>query len=270
MFKRISRLVAAAALGFVALGPAKGEARSLEEIISSGVLRVGTYADQPPMAALNNDGEYEGFDIDVANHIAGIMKVKVEIVPLTTAQRVPYLQSGQIDISLGALTRTPERALLIDYTIPLHSESVLVLTREENDIADWTQLNATGNTLAAGRGYWTTDMVRERLPQAKVDLYDSPADQVRAVAQGRATAIVDIIDTMLAFTKQYPDVKWKIIDSEIYSAWCGIGVPRGEEGLKNFLNVVLADMHSSGKTQEYWAKWYGAPNPRPVPVDPVF
>ena len=96
-------------------------ARSLEDIIASGVLRVGTYADQPPMASLNNAGEYEGFDIEVANHIAGIMKVSVEIVPLTTAQRIPFLQSGQIDISLGALTRTPERALLVDYTIPLHS-----------------------------------------------------------------------------------------------------------------------------------------------------
>jgi polar amino acid transport system substrate-binding protein len=245
-------------------------ARSLEEIIASGVLRVGTYADQPPMASLNNAGEYEGFDIEVANHIAGVMKVEVEIVPLTTAQRIPFLQSGQIDISLGALTRTPERALLVDYTIPLHSESVLVLTTEENAITTWRDLNAAGQTLASGRGYWTTDMVKAELPDAKQDLYDAPADQVRAVAQGRATAIVDIIDTMMVFTEQYPDVKWKVIESEIYSAWCAVGVPRGEEGLKNFLNVVIYDMHASGKTQEYWAKWYGAPNQKPVPLDPVF
>lgn len=245
-------------------------ARSLEEIIESGVLRVGTYADQPPMASLNNAGAYEGFDIDVANHIAEIMKVKVEIVPLTPAQRVPFLQSGQIDISLGALTRTPERALLIDYTIPLHSESVQVLTTESNAIKTWRDLNDPSQTLASGRGYWTTDMVKAQLPNAKQDLYDTPADQVRAVAQGRATAIVDILATMMAFTTQYPDVKWKLIDSEIYSAWDCIGVPRGEEGLKNFLNVVLYDMHSSGKTQEIWAKWFGAPNPKPVPLDPNF
>ena len=269
MSRRLFGLVCAGLLVFGAMAQT-AIARSLEDIISSGVLRVGTYADQPPMASLNNAGQYEGFDIEVANHIANIMKVKVEIVPLKTAQRVPFLQSGQIDISLGALTRTPERALLVDYTIPLHSESVLVLTKESNAINSWRDLNDPSQTLASGRGYWTTDMVKAELPKAKQELYDTPADQVRAVAQGRATAIVDIIDTMMAFTKQYPDVKWKVIESEIYSAWCAIGVPRGEEGLKNFLNVVIYDMHKSGKTQNYWAKWYGAPNPKPVPLDPVF
>jgi polar amino acid transport system substrate-binding protein len=261
-------LALAAAATMAMTGPA--DARSLEEIIGSGVLRVGTYADQPPMASLNDAGAYEGFDIEVANHIASAMGVTVEIVPLTTAQRIPFLQSGQIDISLGALTRTPERALVVDYTIPLHSESVLVLTTEGNPITVWTELNDPAQTIASGRGYWTTDMVKAELPNAKQDLYDTPADQVRAVAQGRATAIVDIIDTMMVFTEQYPDVQWKVIESEIYSAWCAVGVPRGEEGLKNFLNVVIYDMHASGKTQEYWTKWYGAPNPKPVPLDPVF
>lgn len=268
MLNRLAPAFAAAAL--VASVASQADARSLEEIIESGTLRVGTYADQPPMAALNDAGEYEGFDIDVADHIAEVMGVEVEIVPLTTAQRVPFLQSGQIDISLGALTRTPERALLVDYTIPLHSESVLVLTTEENAIETWRDLNDASQTLASGRGYWTTDMVAAELPEAQQMLLDGPADQVRAVAQGRATAIVDIIDTMMAFTEQYPDVNWRVIDSEIYSAWCAIGVPKGEEGLKDFLNVVVYDMHQSGLTQELWATHYGAPNPKPVPLDPVF
>ena len=86
MNRRLFGLIVASA---VALGSMAQTAiaRTLEDIIASGVLRVGTYADQPPMASLNNAGEYEGFDIEVANHIAGIMQVKVEIVPLTTAQR---------------------------------------------------------------------------------------------------------------------------------------------------------------------------------------
>lgn len=269
IFKSLAGLALAAAVG-LGITTQAASARSLEDIIASGVLRVGTYADQPPMASLNNAGEYEGFDIDVANHIASIMQVAVEIVPVTTAQRIPFLTSGQIDISLGALTRTPARALLVDFTIPLHSESVLVLTTQEAGVNDWRDLDSSAHTLASGRGYWTTDMVKSELPNANQLLFDAPADQVRAVAQGRATAIVDIIDTMMAFTELYPNVNWKVIESEIYSAWCAIGVRRGEEGLRNFLNVVLHDMHSSGKKQELWAKWYGAPNPKPVPINPVF
>ncbi|MEQ8366522.1 MAG: transporter substrate-binding domain-containing protein, partial [Roseicyclus sp.] len=96
MNRRFFGLALATVVGLSAMTQA-AIARSLEDILSSGVLRVGTYADQPPMAALNDAGEYEGFDIDVANHIAEIMQVELEIVPLTTAQRIPFLQSGQID-----------------------------------------------------------------------------------------------------------------------------------------------------------------------------
>lgn len=269
MFNRLLKLLGAVALAAGLCGAA-AQARSLDEIIKSGTLRVGTYPDQAPLSSLNTSGEFEGFDVDVASHIAEVMKVKVEIVPVTVDQRVPFLTSGRIDISLGALTRTPARALLVDYSIPLHSESVQVLTREDVQIEGWKDLDKEDYTLALTRSTWTADLVKQGLPKAKVLTLESPADQVRAVAQGRAAAIVDILPTFMQFTRNYPDVKWKVLDSEIYSAWCGIGVPKGEDGLRNFLNVVVYDMHSSGLTQELWTKWYGAPNPKPVPLDPVF
>jgi polar amino acid transport system substrate-binding protein len=262
-----SVLAAIAALALT--GPA-AQARSLEEIISSGTLKVGTYADQPPLSSLNDAGGYEGFDVDVATLLAKQMGVTLEIVPLTPDQRVPFLTSGRIDMSMGALTRTPARALLVDFTIPLHSEAVAVLTREDVAINIWKDLDAADFTIAQGRGTWTADMVAAELPAANKVMVTSGADQVAAVAQGRADAIVDVIDTFMVFTKNYPDVKFKVMDAGIYNAWCAIGVPKGDSGMVNFLNVFLYDLHSSGKTQEIWAKWYGAPNPTPVPVQPVF
>ena len=258
--------------GLLALGMtgAPVEARSLDDIIKSGVVRVGTYADQPPLSALNNKNELEGFDVDVANLIAKAMNVKLEIVTLTTEQRVPFLTADRIDISLGALTRTPSRALLVDFTIPLHSETVQVLTTENTPLKAWTDLNDPKYTLAAGRSTWTADMVKEKLPKAQTLLLEGPVDQVRAVAQGRASAIVDILATDMPFTKNYPDVKWRLVDAEIYNAWCGMGIKKGEEGLRNFLNVFIFDLHSKGVTQDLWAKWYGAPNPKAVPLDPNF
>jgi polar amino acid transport system substrate-binding protein len=269
MMKGIAGWVAGAILAVGAVSGA-AEARSLEDILSSGVLRVGTYPDQPPLSSLNDSGAFEGFDVDVAAHIAEVMQVTLEIVPLTVEQRVPFLTSGQIDISLGALTRTPARALLVDYTIPLHSEAVQVLTTSGFAIDDWKGLDSADITLAATRGTWTLDLVAAQLPQAQMLTVESPADAVRAVAQGRAAAIVDVLPTFMPFTEQYGEVEWSVMNANIYTAWCGIGLPKGEEGLRNFLNVVLYDMHTSGKTQELWAKWYGAPNPLPVPLDPVF
>lgn len=269
MFKRVLRGVIAT-IAAVTLAASAAQARSVEEIISSGVLRVGTYPDQPPLSSLNNAGEFEGFDVEIAKLLAEQMNVTLEIVPLTVEQRIPFLTSGRIDISMGALTRTPSRALLVDFTIPLHSEAVSVLTREDVAISTWTDLNDGKFTVAQGRGTWTADMVAAQLPDAQKVLVGAGADQVAALAQGRADAVVDVLDTFMVFTKNYPDVKFKVMDANIYNAWCAMGVAKGESGLVNYLNVFLYDAHQSGKVQEMWTKWYGAPNPLPVPVQPVF
>ena len=71
MLKRITGLIAGVVVPLAAGMGSTALARSLEDIIASGTLCVGTYADQPPMASLNNDNAYEGFDIDAADHIAG-------------------------------------------------------------------------------------------------------------------------------------------------------------------------------------------------------
>ncbi|MBV9247574.1 MAG: transporter substrate-binding domain-containing protein, partial [Methylobacteriaceae bacterium] len=126
MFKRLIgcavAVVAVAALCGVA------QARSLDDIIKAGTIRIGVNPNFPPNSSYGANNEFEGFDIDIGNKIAEAMKVKAEFVPTETPQRVPFLVSDKIDISLGALTRTAERAKLIDYTVPLHTEVMAVLT----------------------------------------------------------------------------------------------------------------------------------------------
>src|SRR5687767_9894781 len=85
-------------------------AKSLDDIIKDGVIRIGVNPNFPPMSSPGANNEMEGFDIDIGNKIAEALKVKVEWVPTETAQRVPFLVADKIDIALGALTRNSERA----------------------------------------------------------------------------------------------------------------------------------------------------------------
>ena len=114
------------------------EARSLDDIIKAGVIRVGINPNFPPMSSYGDSNEFEGFDIDIGNKIAEALGVKAEFVPTETAQRVPFLVADRIDISLGALTRNAERAKLIDYTVPLHTEAMAVLTTDKVAAEKWT------------------------------------------------------------------------------------------------------------------------------------
>ena len=81
-------------------------------------------------------------------------------MPTETPQRVPFIVSDKIDISLGALTRSSERAKLITYTVPLHTEVMAVLTTDKAGITNWKQLDDPKFTLANMRGNWSVDYLK--------------------------------------------------------------------------------------------------------------
>ena len=261
---------AAAVMGLALAASIPAEARSLDDIIKSGTVRVGVNPNSPPMSSYGKTNQFEGFDIDVANKIGEALKVKVEFVPTETAQRVPFLAADRIDLSLGALTRTAERAKLIDYTVPLHTESMAVLTTEKVPVKGWKELDKADLTIVNMRGNWSVDYLKKELPQSKVLLVESAADVVRAIAQGRADALVENLDFFMNFTKNHPDVKWKVVNEIISTAYCGIGVQKNNDSLRNFLNVVLFDLHSSNFINQTWEKWYGSPMTVKVEAQPFF
>jgi polar amino acid transport system substrate-binding protein len=249
---------------------ADAQARTLDEIIASGTIKIGINPNSPPMSSIGKGNAFEGFDIDVGNAIAKAMGIKAEFVPTEVAQRIPFLTSGQADIMLGALTRNPARALLVDFTVPLHTESMSMMATEKLPIKSWTELNDEKYTYVTVRSTWTVDFLKEKLPKAKVLLVDANADAVRAVAQGRADAMVDLLDFYWAFTKNYPDVKFTRSNDTVYTAYCAIGVPKGNPGLVNFLNTQIYAMQSGGEIDVMWEKWFGTPMMVKVPFQPYF
>lgn len=266
-----SGLLAALFATILAVGqPALADVRTLDAVVKSGTLRVGVNPNFPPMSSYGMTNQIEGFDIDVAGQIATALDVKLELVPTATAQRVAFLSSGRIDIALGALTRTPARARLIDFTAPLHTEAMSVLTTDRSTAQSWRDLDDPSVTLVNMRGNLSVELLKERLPKAKTLLVDGNADTVRALAQGRADAMVENIDFFVKFTEMYRNVKWRRLDDVIYVSYCGIGLARGNDDLRNFLNILLFDLHSSGYVNERWEHWFGGPMTVPIEAQPYF
>lgn len=221
------------------------DARTLDQIIKDGTIRIGVNPNFPPMSSFSMTNQLEGFDIDIGNVIAEALGVKVEFVTTATAQRVPFLISNRIDIALGAITRTPKRAKVISFTVPLHSEAMGVITTDKIDVSSWTELNNEDITLVNMRGNLSVEILQDKLPKPKVLLVDGNADTIRAIAQGRADALIENVDFFLHFTKNYRNVTWRVLNDTIFVAYCGIGVSMGNDELRNYLNVLLYDLHSS-------------------------
>ena len=117
-----------------------------------GVLRIGINPNSPPFSQRSASGDFEGFDVTIGSKIAEELKLKPEWVPTETAQRVPFLVADTIDISLGGLTRNSERAKVIEYTVPLHTEAMAVLTTDKVAAKTWKEFNSDKYTVVDMRG----------------------------------------------------------------------------------------------------------------------
>jgi polar amino acid transport system substrate-binding protein len=269
---RREAIIGAAAAAGVAM-TSGALAKPLGEVLSAKKLRAGINPTLPPFGVFNAQNQIDGFDADIAREIARQMKIEIEIVQVGSPDRIPFLQSDRIDIVLGAITRTVERALVIDYTVPLHTQSVVVLTKQSGTsvpIAKPGDLNNPQVKLVQVRGTVGIPWIQANAPQAQVTLLDNYPDTFRALQQGRADAMVDVLESVVVPMKNVAGVQWKILDEVLASTWVGIGVQKGNTTLKDALNVILFEMHRSGFVGKTWEKWFGVPMKTPIPLNPMF
>lgn len=262
-------LVIGAAMASLAMLPVNAFARSLDEILSSGVLRFGVETDLAPLGSYNDKNEIVGFDVDVANKLASMLGVKAEAVPVKGADRLPYIASGKIDISLGGLTRNPTRAKVVDFSVPLHTESLSVLTLESKPFKTVADLNQSTVTLVQVRGSTPVDYIKQNLPNAKLLLLDSNADVIRAMAQGRGDAVIEALDFFNDLRAQNK-AAWRVLPEPIEVDYDAIGVSKGNVTLKDWLNVALFSLHSGGFVNETWEKWFKGPMTVKIVPNPYF
>lgn len=256
------------ALALTATGSA-ADARSLDEILSSGTLKVGVNPTLPPLGLFDETNLIAGFDVDVAARLAEMLGVELEVVQVGSPDRIPFVASGRIDFVMGAMTRTPERAKVIDFTVPVHTEVFGVLTTEAKPYTDWRDLNSGDITLVQVRGTTPIKFIEENLPEVQVTLLDNYPDVIRALAQGRGDAMLDVVDFVGEHMNKH-DVAWKIVETPVNIYYCALGVAKGNETLKDWLNVALYDLHRTGFIDETWVKWFGIDMIYPVQATPYF
>jgi polar amino acid transport system substrate-binding protein len=269
MLKRIAVGLAALTGAALLTVTAPADARPLDEIISSGTLKVGVNPTLPPLGKFNEKNEITGFDVDFATEIAKMLGVKLEIVQVGSPDRIPFVTAGKIDIVMGAMTRNPDRAKVIDFTVPVHTEVFGVLTTEGKPFTTWKDLDKPEVNLIQVRGTTPIKFIEENIKNAKVTLLDNYPDAIRALAQGRGDAMLDVIDFAGEHMNKH-QVKWKILEAPVDVYYCGMGVAKSSTGLKDWLNVAIFEMHRKGRTDAIWKTWFGIDMIKPTGFSPYF
>ena len=261
------------ALGLLAamLSPAPAEARSLDDILSSGVVRVGVNPNLPPRALYDDNNAIVGFEPDIAAAIADKLGVELELIQVGSPDRIPFVASGRVDFVMGAMARTAERAKVIDYTVPLHTASYGIVTPMDSGIDSFEDLDSEDVTLVQVRGTTAVAWLQENVPNANLLLLDNYNDRDRALGQGRADASFDGIDSVAYRLRIFPDRQWNIIPYPAFGVeYSGLGVQKGNYTLRDWLNIALFDLHRTGFVEESWQTWFLKPMPTPVPYSPYF
>jgi polar amino acid transport system substrate-binding protein len=246
------------------------QARTLDEILSSQKLIVGVNPSVPPTALFNDKNELDGFDVQFSRKIAAMLGVDVEFVQVGANDRVPFVASGKVDYVMGAMTRTPARAKVIDFTVPVTTEANAVLTTEGKPIEKWQDLNDAKYTVAEVRGTTSADFVRANLPQAKLLLLDDHPSLVTALAQGRADASINVVELEVKYMALHPDVKWRTLPTPVHLYYNGLGVAKGNDSLRLWLNIAIFELLSDGTVDALWKEWFKTDNVFGVKPNPFF
>ena len=241
---------------------AHAESPTLARIPSEGVLRVAM-ADSPPAQSKNPaTGQWEGYNVDMANELANVLGVELELVDATWATLIPGLMTEKYDIAMVDMFATPERARTVLFTVPYIKLGYSFVVRADSPIQDWHDLNDPQYTLVQVPGTSALPFIEQNLPNAQVRLLAS--DNVNAprleVANGRADAhLTDHINQVI-FVEANPDANLRIIpdaSQELLNA-TGISyaVRPDDFHFWAFLNTWINSTVDSGLAAELRMKHY--------------
>ncbi|AZP04993.1 cysteine ABC transporter substrate-binding protein [Jeotgalibaca ciconiae] len=162
---------------------ANGTARTLEEIKESGNITIGVFSDKKPFGYVDENGDYQGYDIYFGNRIAEDLGVEVEYVTVDAASRVEYLETAKVDIILANFTVTEERAEKVDFALPYMKVSLGVVSPDHAIITDVEELN--GKTLIVAKGTTADIYFTENHPEIELLKFDQYSDAYGALLDGR-------------------------------------------------------------------------------------
>ena len=162
---RAALAVAAALLGAAAFMAPAQAGDILQQVVSSGTLRVAVMGSLPPYTNLTPSGELEGYDIDVAKRLAAALGVKPQFVIVDSAGRVAALQTRKADITASGFARNVTRSLTIAFSDPYLIVPGRVVVKTDSPLKSIEEVNDPKYRLSLNRGGNSEPIIAARSPR---------------------------------------------------------------------------------------------------------
>ncbi|SAK97281.1 amino acid ABC transporter substrate-binding protein [Caballeronia pedi] len=220
-----------------------------ETLSHAGQLNVGVKCDAPPAAFLNAQGKPEGIDVDFARYIAKNAfgdPGKAVFTCVTSATRMQMLISGKVDLVIATMSPTDERKRVVDFADSTNWGASGVLVRRGEQYNKLEDFN--GKTLLSMKGGWQAQYVRKNYPDIHLVLLDSMNDAITALQQHRADGLTEDVKALLPAVARDPDMQLSNVSFGI--SWGAPAVRRGDDGLRNYVNRMIAQARQDGTFEQ--------------------
>ena len=197
----ISIVTALALILSLASSASAGTFRTLDEIKASGTVNIGVFSDKNPFGYVDENGEYQGYDVYFARRIGEDLGVKVNFVSTEAASRVEFLETGKVDIILANFTVTPERAEKVDFALPYMNVALGVVSPDSRVITDLSQLGPEDQVIVIS-GTTAEDYLIKNNPEIALQKYDTYANAKNALENGYAAAWANDNTEVIAYALQ--------------------------------------------------------------------
>ena len=179
-----------------------GSFRTLDEIKESGTINVGVFSDKSPFGYVDENGDYQGYDVYFARRLAQDLGVELKLVSVDAPNRVEYLTSAKVDIILANFTVIPARAEVVDFALPYMKVALGVVSPDSALITTAAQL--AGKTLIVSKGTTAETYFAENHPEVRLLKFDTYTEAFNALLDGRGDALSTDNTEVLAWALENP------------------------------------------------------------------
>lgn len=251
-----------AALGIAAAfasTAAPASAQTVDELKKKGEINVGLLVDFPPYGTTNAKNEPDGYDADVARLLGKDWGVKVNLVPVTGPNRIPFLLTNKVDLLIASLAVTPERAKQVQFSKPYSAATIVLLAPKKDNVKGAADLKPY--KIGVARASTQDIAVTQIAPQGtEIRRFDDDASAMQALIAGQVDAIGCSTTVAAQIAKRAPnqfEPKFNLKQQEM-----AIAMRPGQNALLKSVNDFVAKETASGELNKLYRKWLEADLPK--------
>jgi polar amino acid transport system substrate-binding protein len=202
------------------------------------------------------DRQREGFEIDMLHRLAQAIFGNPNAIvfkAITTAQRIPAVQDGSVDIVVDAMTITCARLELVDFSTVYFGAGQRLLVPSSSTVRGIQDL--AGKRVCATKGSTSLENIQRLAPKAITVPVAQRTDCLVALQQGTVDAVTSDDSILLGFQAQDPYTK--IVGPNIAPQPYGMAISKAHPDFVRFVNGVLEQLRSDGSWRQIYSHWLG-------------